>query len=109
MTRMFIKVAESVYKLWVTPDQWTSEALSEEGAKRGTRRATKCRIIPIAQGLVTSVQTGHEHDHVSVTWLSQYQVLQFYPKAAVCDYGAHPDILAFLTEMISCNFPRYLL
>ena len=54
MTRMLIKVAESVYKFWVTTDQWTSEALSEEGAKRGTRRSTKCGIIPSRVGHMSS-------------------------------------------------------
>ena len=46
MTCVFIKVTEAVYELGITADQWTSKALGEKGAKRGTRRSTKCRIIP---------------------------------------------------------------
>ena len=54
MTCVFIKVAEAMYKLGITTNQWASKALSEKGTKRGTRRPTKCRIIPSsAQGLVT--------------------------------------------------------
>ena len=32
------------------------------------------------------------------TWLSQHRALQFCPKAAVCDDGAHPDFPAFPTK-----------
>ena len=98
MTCVFIKVAEAMYKLGITTNQWASKALSEKGTKRGTRRPTKCRIIPAEVGY----QIHFEYDHFySVTLLSQYQVLQFCPKAAVCDDGAHPDFPAFPTENVN--------
>ena len=101
MTCVFIKVTEAMYKLGITTDQWTSKALGEKGTKRGTGGSTKCRIIPTQFGL----EYGHDD---TVTWLSQYQALQFCPKAAVYDDGAHPDFPAFPTEIINCDISAWM-
>ena len=69
------------------------------GAPGGRQNAESYLVVHRAWSREFRVQTDNEHENV--TWLSQHQALQFYPKAVVCDYGAHPDFLAFPTETIT--------
>ena len=77
------------------------------GAPGGRQNAESYLVVHKSWSHEFRVQTDHEDE--SFTWLSQYQALQFYPKAAVCDYGAHPDFLAFLTESTTDHVSTNLL